>query len=72
MFLTVISLASTTLTFFTNVYILSIYYTFVITQSEYEAFRDNINTLIEEYRQKFSVPVISDTKKYEEIYRKKL
>ena len=44
----------------------------MITQDQYEAFRDNINTLIEEYREKFSVPVISDTKKYEETYRKRL
>ena len=44
----------------------------MITQSEYEAFRDNINTLIQNYREKFSVPVITDSKKYGETYRKRL
>ena len=65
-------MASTTRTFFTNAYILSIYYTFVITQDQYETFRDNINALIHEYREKFSVPVITDSKEYEETYRKRL
>ena len=54
------------------IYILSIYYTFVITQSEYETFRDNINALIQEYREKFSVPMITDSKEYEATYRKRL
>jgi hypothetical protein len=44
----------------------------VITQSEYEDFRNNINTLIQEYREKFLVPVITDSKEYETTYRKKL
>jgi transposase len=44
----------------------------VITQDQYEAFRDNINTLIQEYREKFSVPVITDSRKFEETYRKRL
>ena len=44
----------------------------MITQSEYETFRDNINTLIQEYREKFSMPVITDSGKYEETYRKRL
>ncbi len=44
----------------------------MITQSEYETFRDNINALIQEYREKFSVPMITDSKEYEETYRKRL
>jgi hypothetical protein len=44
----------------------------VITQSEYEKFRDSINTLIEEYREKFSLPVITYSNKYETAYRKRL
>jgi transposase len=44
----------------------------VITQDQYETFRDNINALIQEYREKFSVPVITDSRKYEETYRKRL
>ena len=44
----------------------------MITQSEYEKFRDQINTLIEKYREKFSLPVITDSRKYEEIYRKRI
>ena len=43
----------------------------MITQDQYETFRDNINTLILEYRDKFSLPVITDSKKYEETYRKR-
>ncbi len=44
----------------------------MITQSEYETFRDNINALIQEYREKFSVPMITDSKEYEANYRKRL
>ena len=44
----------------------------MITQDQYETFRDNINALIQNYREKFSVPVITDSRKYEETYRKKL
>ena len=44
----------------------------MITRSEYEKFRDSINTLIQEYREKFSVPVITDSGKYETTYRKRL
>ena len=44
----------------------------MITKDQYETFRDNINTLIQEYREKFSVPVITDSRKYEETYRKRL
>ena len=44
----------------------------VITQDQYETFRNNINALIQEYREKFSVPVITDSRKYEETYRKRL
>ena len=44
----------------------------MITQSEYEKFRDQINTLIDKYREKFSLPVITDSRKYEEIYRKRI
>ena len=44
----------------------------MITQSEYETFRDNINALIQEYREKFSVPVITDSRKFKETYRKRL
>ena len=44
----------------------------MITQDQYETFRDNINTLIQEYREKFSVTVITDSRKYEETYRKRL
>ena len=38
----------------------------VITQDQYETFRDSINTLIQEYREKFSVPVITDSRKFKE------
>ena len=72
MFFTVISLASIILTFFTKAYILSIYYTFVITQNQYEEFRDSIGTLMQEYREKFSVQVITDWKEYETTYRKRM
>ncbi|MHB1708229.1 MAG: ISNCY-like element ISTvo2 family transposase [Thermoplasmataceae archaeon] len=72
MFRTVISLASMIRTFFTNVYILSIYYTFVITQDRYEEFRDSIDALIQQYREKFSVPVITDWKEYEKSYRARM
>ena len=44
----------------------------MITQDQYETFRNNINALIQEYREKFSVPVITDSRKYEETYRKRL
>lgn len=44
----------------------------MITQDRYEKFRDSINTLIEEYREKFSVPVITDWKEYETTYRKRM
>ena len=44
----------------------------MITQDQYETFRDNINALIQDYREKFSVPMITDSKKYEETYRKRL
>ena len=44
----------------------------MITQDQYETFRNNINTLIQEYREKFSVPVITDSRKYEATYRKRL
>ena len=44
----------------------------MITQDQYETFRDNINALIQNYREKFSVPVITDSKEYEATYRKKL
>ena len=44
----------------------------MITQDQYEEFRDNINTLIQDYRENFSVPVITDSRKYEETYRKRL
>jgi hypothetical protein len=44
----------------------------VITESEYETFRNKINELIQEYRGRFSVPVITDSRKYEETYRKRL
>lgn len=44
----------------------------MISQSEYEEFRDNINTIIEEYRNKFSLPVITDSRRYEKTYRKRL
>ena len=42
---------------------------FVITQSQYGEFRDGINALMQEYRDKFSVPVITDWKEYEKRYR---
>ena len=44
----------------------------VITRDQYETFRNNINALIQEYREKFSMPLITDSKKYEETYRKRL
>ena len=44
----------------------------MINRSEYKTYRDNIDTLIQEYREKFSVPVITDSKEYEETYRKRL
>ena len=44
----------------------------MINRSEYKTYRDNIDTLIQEYREKFSVPVITDSGKYEETYRKRL
>ena len=44
----------------------------MITQDQYETFRNNINALIQEYREKFSAPVITDSGKYEETYRKRL
>lgn len=53
-------------------YILGIYYPFVITQDQYETFRNNINALIQEYREKFTVPVITDSGEYEGTYRKRL
>ena len=40
----------------------------MITLDQYETFRNNINALIQEYREKFSVPVITDSKKYGETY----
>lgn len=44
----------------------------MITQSEYWKFRKSVNTLIREYREKFSVPAITYSRKYEEAYRKRL
>ena len=44
----------------------------MITRDQYETFRNNINALIQEYREKFSMPLITDSKKYEETYRKRL
>ena len=44
----------------------------MIIQDQYYAFRDNINALIDEYWVKFSVPVITDSKEYEETYSKRL
>ncbi|MCL4479995.1 MAG: hypothetical protein M1113_00710 [Candidatus Thermoplasmatota archaeon] len=44
----------------------------MITQSEYETFRDNINVLKPAITEKFSVPVITDSKEYGATYRKKL
>lgn len=41
----------------------------MIRQSQYEKFRDSINSLIEEYREKFSVPHITDWPEYERKYR---
>lgn len=41
----------------------------MITRSQYEEFRDSIDALIREYRDKFSVPVITDWKAYERTYR---
>ena len=74
MFLTVISLSTFLLTFSTNLYILSIHYTFVmrITQSSYDVFKENIEELISQYREDFSVPVVTDWKEYEYLYRSRL
>ncbi len=44
----------------------------MITKDQYETFRDNINTLIQEYREIFSMLVNPDSKEYEETYRKRL
>ena len=44
----------------------------MITQDQYETFRDNINALIQEYREIFSMLVNPDSKEYEETYRKRL
>ena len=41
----------------------------MITQSQYGEFRDGISALMQEYRDKFSVPVITDWKEYEKRYR---
>lgn len=44
----------------------------MITQGQYETFRDNIDVLIQEYREKFSIPVITDWKEYESTYRTRM
>ena len=44
----------------------------MITQDQYETFRDNIIALIREYRGKFYLSVITDSRKYEATYRKRL
>ncbi|QRF76185.1 Transposase [Thermoplasmatales archaeon] len=36
----------------------------MIRQSGYEEFMDSINSLIEEYREKFSTPTVTDWKEY--------
>ncbi len=44
----------------------------MLRQSDYEEFRDSINSLIEEYREKFSIPHIMGWKEYEKKYRSRL
>ena len=44
----------------------------MITQDQYETFRDSIYALIQEYREKFSLLVNPDSKEYEATYRKRL
>jgi len=44
----------------------------MLRQSDYEEFRDSINSLIEEYREKFSIPHVMDWKEYEKKYRSRL
>ncbi len=43
----------------------------MIRQSRYEEFRDSINSLIEEYREKFTVPHITNWPEYERKYRER-
>ncbi|MEM3828177.1 MAG: hypothetical protein QXP36_03040 [Conexivisphaerales archaeon] len=50
----------------------NIYYIFMITQDQYEEFRDSITTLMEEYRNKFSIPVITNWKEYEATHRNRM
>lgn len=44
----------------------------MITQSEYEQFRDGIESLISEYNEKISIPVTTDWKEYERKYRDRM
>jgi len=44
----------------------------MLRQSDYEEFRDSINSLIEDYREKFSIPHVMDWKEYEKKYRSRL
>jgi hypothetical protein len=44
----------------------------VITQNRYETFRDSINKLIQEYRERFLVPMIINWYQYEPTYRKRM
>jgi len=43
-----------------------------ITQSSYDVFKENIEELISQYREDFSVPVVTDWKEYEYLYRSRL
>ncbi len=56
--------------------IFTIYYTFVInrriTQSRYEEFRASIEKLISQYREKFSVLVVTNWKDYEFFYKQRM
>ena len=60
--MTIIPLSILILTFPTNLYVPTIYYTFVIRvpQLTYDEFEENIDELISQYRKDFSVPVFTD------------
>ncbi|MGC8563149.1 MAG: ISNCY-like element ISTvo2 family transposase, partial [Thermoplasmata archaeon] len=44
----------------------------MITQRKYEQFKESIDSLMEEYRERFSVPVITDWKEYERSYKTRM
>ena len=44
----------------------------MITQLTYDEFKENIDELISQYRENFSVPVFTDWKDYEFLYRERM